>query len=218
MAKDFAFLFYINDWAGGTQWMSRLQRGAYLDLLIYQVNNTSFSHDELMTILGEDFEKVWPALKSKFILIDGKYFNEKMKSVIELRSQFTESRRNNRLGKTKKLKKNTSKSLVKLVEKENEIEKEDIKEDKKEKFYQSVDVFSGEFSKDLIEEFKGYWTELNKSKTKMRFQDEDYFDIKRRLTTFLKNSKIFNKNNGNNQKSNSNGFPANGRGEFGKWD
>ena len=95
--KDFAFLFYVNDWAGGTQWMSRLQRGGYLDLLLYQVNNHKISFDEIKQILGDDFERCWDKLSSKFIKDDnGFYYNKKMSEVIELRSKFTESRRNNR--------------------------------------------------------------------------------------------------------------------------
>ena len=131
MAKEFAFLFYINDWAGGTQWMTRLQRGGYLDLLLYQVNNTSFSLEEVKLILGSDFDNIWPMVSSKFTVEQGLFFNEKMRNVLLERVKFTESRRANRLGKTKKpttkkLKKNTSKTLVELVEREKEEEIEDV--------------------------------------------------------------------------------------------
>lgn len=123
MAKDFAFLFYVNDWAGGTQWMSRVQKGAYLDLLLYQVNNTSFSLEEVKLILGSDFDATWNILERKFVQENGKYYNEKMRNVLESRAKFTSSRRENRLGK---LKKKTRKTLVKLVGNENEIVKEDV--------------------------------------------------------------------------------------------
>ena len=115
MATDFAFLFYVNDWAGGTQWMTRLQRGGYLDLLLYQVNKTSFTSVELKNVLGADYENIWPAISDKFIEENGNYYNEKMRKVLELRSKFTQSRRDNRLGKVKEQVKITRKSLVKQV-------------------------------------------------------------------------------------------------------
>ena len=128
MKKDFAFLFYVNDWAGGTQWFTRLQRGGYLDLLLYQVNNTSFSLDKAKEILGQDFDNVWKSISDKFVCEDGLFFNEKMKEVLELRRNFTESRRKNRVGKRKKTsvkhKLNTCLTSVKQVGKEKEKEKE----------------------------------------------------------------------------------------------
>jgi len=121
--SEFVFLFYVNDWAGGTQWMTRLQRGGYLDLLLFQVNNTRFSLDDAKRILGDDFDVIWNNIQNKFITDEnGFFYNLKMKLVLDARTKFTESRRNNRLGK-KKHKNNTSKSLVKLVGKEKEIER-----------------------------------------------------------------------------------------------
>ena len=40
---------------------------------------------------------------------------------------------------------------------------------------------------DIIYEFVSYWTEPNKSKTKMRFELEKTWDTKRRLQTWLFN-------------------------------
>lgn len=155
--SEFAFLFYINDWAGGTQWMKRLQRGAYLDLLLYQVNNTSFTLEEAKEILGEDFDSCWCILERKFILENGKYYNLKMRKVLEGRKQFTDSRRLNRLGKTKKDKKNTRKTLVKLVGNEKEKEIEDIKE---EIIKHNLQIF-----------IEKYCPNISKLKTQLTFKD-----------------------------------------------
>ena len=46
---------------------------------------------------------------------------------------------------------------------------------------------------DLLDEFISYWTEPNKSGTKMKFEMESTFDIKRRLTRWAKNDKNWNK-------------------------
>ncbi len=136
--NDPAFLFYVNDWAGGTQWLSRLQRGGYLDLLLYQVDNTSFSYDIAKTVLGTDFNEIWPIIKAKFKEENGLFFNEKMRKVLNDRHQYTESRRANRLGKKNKKThdkhmKKTRKSYVEhmgngdINENEDEIKKGNAK-------------------------------------------------------------------------------------------
>lgn len=40
-----------------------------------------------------------------------------------------------------------------------------------------------------IKEFFEYWSEFNKSGTKMRCESEKFFDLNRRMATWLKNSK-----------------------------
>ncbi len=82
-----------------------------------------------------------------------------------------------------------------------EATKKSLKEPKKsldermKEFNTSLDIFRPHFSNKLINDFYLYWTELNKSKTKMRFEKEQFFDFKRRLNTFLINSNKFNNGN-----------------------
>lgn len=45
----------------------------------------------------------------------------------------------------------------------------------------------------LINEFIGYWTESDLKGKKMRFQDEKFFDVNRRFSTFEKNKKAWQK-------------------------
>jgi hypothetical protein len=42
----------------------------------------------------------------------------------------------------------------------------------------------------LINDFIGYWTESDLKGKKMRFQDEKFFDVTRRFSTFEKNSTL----------------------------
>ena len=55
------------------------------------------------------------------------------------------------------------------------------------------EVFLSNLSTELCIEFSDYWTEPNKSNTKMRFELQKTFCIKRRLKTWVKRSKQFNK-------------------------
>ena len=63
---------------------------------------------------------------------------------------------------------------------------------RKQDFYDDCAMFVEKYGKDMIREFFNYWTEPNKSGKKMRFEDQKFFDVNRRLATW--NSKSFNKN------------------------
>ena len=79
-----------------------------------------------------------------------------------------------------------------------QISKEVIKErinkntlSKSEKF--KSEVFSYEYPKEMLNDFYDYWSEPNKSKTKERWQLQPTFEISRRLKTWAKREKSFNK-------------------------
>tara|TARA_R100001163_G_scaffold11860_1_gene10955 strand:- start:17194 stop:17781 length:588 start_codon:yes stop_codon:yes gene_type:complete len=66
------------------------------------------------------------------------------------------------------------------------------------KFKLEVNTFINIYTEEMIEEFIDYWTETNKSKTKLRYELQKTFDISRRLKTWNKNDKKFNKDKNNN--------------------
>ena len=57
-------------------------------------------------------------------------------------------------------------------------------------------VFQQSFPADILEQFFDYWSEPNKSGTKMKFELEKTWEITRRLKTWSRNSLTFNKQNG----------------------
>ena len=63
------------------------------------------------------------------------------------------------------------------------------------KFGEEVSNLSAEIGMSIEDanEFISYWTEFNKSRTKMRFELQKTWETKRRLQTWLKNTKKFNK-------------------------
>lgn len=65
-------------------------------------------------------------------------------------------------------------------------------DERKLKFASTLKDYLSLYGKDLLNEFHSYWTEPNKSKTKMRFELEKTWDLKRRLDTWSKNDKKFN--------------------------
>lgn len=57
-------------------------------------------------------------------------------------------------------------------------------------FYQSLVPFVGKYSKEMIRAFFDYWSEMNKSETKMRFELEKTWELPRRLATWAKREKV----------------------------
>lgn len=75
---------------------------------------------------------------------------------------------------------------------------------KKEDFYNSLVPFVSVYGKEMVRAFFDYWTEPNKSQTKMRFELEKTWDLSRRLNTWA-SRQGFNKNksNGTDNRTNS---------------
>lgn len=67
-------------------------------------------------------------------------------------------------------------------------------EDRKLKFASTLEPFLPVYGRDLINEFFKYWTEPNKSNTKFKQELEKTWSLERRLETWSKNDKNFNKN------------------------
>lgn len=73
-------------------------------------------------------------------------------------------------------------------------------DDRKLKFAESL--FEYDYPDFLKNEFIDYWTEPNQSNTKMRFELQKTWSSERRLNTWAKNSKNFNKQNNGKQLNN----------------
>jgi len=66
-------------------------------------------------------------------------------------------------------------------------------------FYQSLTKYIDDYSPETLREFYEYWSEPNKSRTKIRWQLEKTWDTKKRLDRWVKNN--FNKNDNPKQKT-----------------
>ncbi len=95
MAKDPAFLFYPNDYIGGTMGMSFEEKGAYMELLMLQFNRGHMTEH----MIGQAIGQLWVNVKVKFRQDDkGLYYNERLDEEQIKRKNYTKSRNNNRLG------------------------------------------------------------------------------------------------------------------------
>ena len=72
-------------------------------------------------------------------------------------------------------------------------------EARKEDFYNSLIPFVTQYGKDMVRAFFDYWSEPNKSNSKMRFELERTWDLARRLGTWASRDNQFNhRSNGTN--------------------
>jgi len=102
MAKDPAFLFYPNDWIGGTMGMTFEEKGAYMELLMTQFNRGHMTTHMIGQVVGQIFEKI----QDKFIKDEeGLWYNERLEEEKLKRQNFTKSRRNNVSGQNQHTKK-----------------------------------------------------------------------------------------------------------------
>lgn len=86
--------------------------------------------------------------------------------------------------------------------KEREESKEENKRDNANKlalrstdFQKTLIPYLGTYTKEMLRAFADYWTEPNKSKTKMKFELQPTWDVERRLKTWADREPAFNKNN-----------------------
>lgn len=67
-------------------------------------------------------------------------------------------------------------------------------EEKESKFINEVyAVALDNYDSELIDDFCFYWCEPNRSKTKLRFEGQKFFDINRRLRTWYRNKTNWSK-------------------------
>lgn len=188
MSKDPAILFYTSDFLTGTLTMSFEQRGKYIVLLCLQHQQGHLTDEDMKNICKTYDAKIY----SKFIQAeDGFYYNERMKIECEKRKKYSDSRRQNRTSKSIK-EDNICESYDKHMENENILINKGVLLKKREtEFKESVKQYSNQYPVNMLKSFCDYWTEPNKSKTKMRFELEKTFEISRRLATWASRDKTF---------------------------
>ena len=87
--------------------------------------------------------------------------------------------------------KDKEKTNVNVSKKESEkVAAEAATSARKEKFYASLVPFVDKYGKDMIREFFDYWSEMNRSKSKMRFEQQSTWELALRLKTWADREKI----------------------------
>ena len=171
MSKDPAVLFYTSDFLSGTFTMTDEQVGKYIRLLCLQHQKGKLTEKDMLSICKAYDNEIW----EKFDQVDGFFINDRMYNEAIRRSKFTESRRNN----AKSVKTDSiSKAYAQHMETETITINKDI-------FINNIEPFKNLLS-ESYQEFIDYWTEPSKS-GKLRYEAQKFFDIKRRVNTWMQN-------------------------------
>ena len=161
MAKDPAFLFYPNDWLGGTLGMTFEEKGAYIELLMLQFNRGHMTTHMIGQVVGQ----IWEKLKDKFIQDEkGLWYNVRLEDEKMKRQNFTKSRRNNVSGQNQHTKKKKisdtydrsyDQHMTTHMENENENVNKDIDKYKNGFFKESdFDELPEQYQRSIIEQMK----------------------------------------------------------------
>lgn len=195
MAKDPAFLFYPGDWLQGTMGMTFEERGAYLELLIFQFNNGKFSKAQAKQVLSICSASAFEKVIQKFNTDGTFYWKQRLTDEIERRAKFTESRRNN--AKSKKNTPKNEKAYAKHMETItiNENENETINTNKESKLEIFESIFNDErFVEELSIAHKGKklqdaWEQCWIYHSQTPSPPTEVWQWKQKLSTWLSNTK-----------------------------
>ena len=190
MAKDPAFLFYPNDYIGGTMGMTFEEKGAYIEILMLQFNRGHMTSHMIGQLVGQ----LWESIKCKFVQDEqGLWYNIRLDQEKDKRMSFTQSRRNNIKG----LNQHTIGHMTSHMENENEdvnrnINKVKIVDTQFEEFW---DLYDYKKSRDKAEKA---WKTLNKEEKALALLHAPVYaqstpdkQFRKHPTTYL-NNKSFN--------------------------
>ena len=164
--SDPAFLFYPNDYLGGTLGMTFEEKGAYIELLMMQFNLGHLQEGKILKMLGSSSE-LWESIKLKFVIDEnGLYYNKRLEYEQIKRRKYSESRRNNKSGKNQYSKSghmlgHMTTHMLGHMENENENRNKDIninkesitvntKKEEKSDWRNSFDVYKEELKQAYI--------------------------------------------------------------------
>jgi len=152
MAKDPAFLFYPADYISGTMGMTFEEKGAYIELLMYQFNCGHMTSHMVGRMVGQ----LWDNIKHKFKQDDdGNWYNVRLDVEKDKRRTYSESRRNNLKGTNQYTKKERG-HMTSHVENVNINENINIIK----RFNFKKGMLENSFKENLVDE----WLKVRKSK------------------------------------------------------
>lgn len=205
--SDPALMLYTADFMMGTLTMSFEDRGKYITILCTMHQQGRLSEKAIQTLVGD----ISDTLREKFrVDEEGKWYNYRLEAEVIKRRKFSEHQTDNvnKRWNTKMIPneyQNEYESDTNGIPLENENENINDNENKKKKREELLKKREEEFrnlvfecdplkySQEMLEQFCSYWTEKNRSMTKMRFEMQPIFEIRRRLATWASRDKDFNK-------------------------
>lgn len=159
----------------------------HLLLIADKEGNVNVTIQHLVDLLGIPTQTVRTCIKN--LAENGLINKETNKSVNKTSTLITICEYDSYINPQKRTNKTSNKSLT---NQQANLER------RKEAFTEELRPYVQIYGRDMVNEFWKYWTEPNKSKTKMRFEQERTWDINRRLQRWANNNL---QKNGNNNKN-----------------
>lgn len=157
---------------------------------------TKIAFEPMKLSLKRDLEK-WNGIKEKRSLA-GQISAENRKKQSATNSTHVESVQQTSTNSTVSVNVNVSDSVngnvIKKVDNVN-------LDDRKLAFSSTLKPFLEKYDRDMLKAFYNYWTEPNKSQTKMRFESEKFWDLSKRLSTWYGNEKFKSFDKGEEKKA-----------------
>ena len=183
MSKDPAFLFYYQDFLVGTTFLNFEETGAYIKILCHLADKGIITDVQIAMICDKDIDMAMRVMEKLECIKEGIYCSPRLNIEVEKRRAHSIKQRENILKRWNK----SGNTTVLPLEDENENENRIVI--KEEEFKKEVAKFKN-YPASMLKEFGDYWTEPNKSNTKLRFELEKTWDLKRRLERWASNSTL----------------------------
>lgn len=198
MAKELPyFKFYPGEWLTGDITMcSEVAQFVFINLICFYWQKDSICLANVKQRFSKYETEIKELISNRIIKIDDcenviiNFLDEQKSNFINISEKRIKS---GKAGGKAKAKQKLSKCQY---IREDKIREEKIIKDidiRKQKFISELEPFVEKYGKDMVNKFFFYWSELNQSKTKMRFEIQKTFEISRRLLTWANNNKQFEK-------------------------
>lgn len=199
MAKELPyFRFTPQEWQNGDISLESYElRGLFIDVCCYYwINDCSIALAKLEKRYNNNLDLLKQLLKLKIIQLDESnefvsinFLNEQFNTLLDQRKL-----RQNAGSKGGKQKHSNAKAMLKQKSsyKDKDKDKDNI-EARSKIFGENLTQFITSENRDEVIKFWKYWTEPNKSNTKLRFELQKTWDTKRRLDTWFSNIQKYKK-------------------------
>ena len=195
MAENKKSFVAYSDWHGMFKQLPDDVAGKLIKHIFSYVNDEDPKSDDY--IINALFEQIKATLKRDLEKWDAQKLQRSLagKKSAEIRSTKFNDRSTTVNEKERKA---TVSDSVSVNVNENILVKNNI-EERKLKFAGTLKPFLEIYGQDLLNDFYHYWTEPNKSNTKLNFELQKTWSVERRLNSWSKNEKNFNKKQNGNE-------------------
>lgn len=215
MREKLGFTFYPKDWWTSDSFheLEAKEKYVYLECLFLMYDNGDGYMNYTKSQLEKRFsvklsEDEFNRITGRFIKDENGYtsltVNKRMRKAIASRENGKNGGRPKKddVEKTQKTQEKNLKKPALEREREREREKKDMAENlptqkndfliREQRFYQSLTKYVETYGKDMVRKFYDYWREPNKSKSKMRWEQERTWELGLRLKKWETNDFKFN--------------------------